>query len=119
MLEANTREFLAKNISNLDDMGNIPQKYNHRQKLTTPGADFPLPNAYLKWYNTYRPEGGLSPEAVEESRVFLQQEVDQGRVKLDGELGFVVLHFCDAVVFLIIATWRNVNELWDTVYVKE
>lgn len=35
-------------------------------------------------------------------------------------LGFVVLHRCgEAFYFLIVGTWRNSNELWQTVYYKD
>lgn len=119
MLETTTNAFLAQNIPQLDRLGNVPQEYRHGQKMTTPGADVSLPNAYLKWYNTYRPEEKISEQEVEESRAFLQDEVAQGRFNIDDQLGFVVLHRCDKVYFLIICTWRNVNELWDTVYVKD
>jgi hypothetical protein len=34
-------------------------------------------------------------------------------------LGFVVLHRCgDDFYFLLVCTWRNENELWETVYAK-
>ena len=34
-----------------------------------------------------------------------------------GELGFVVLHRCgESFYFLLVCTWRNENELWETVW---
>ena len=30
----------------------------------------------------------------------------------------MILHDCGDVVFLIVSTWRNSNELWETPYVK-
>ena len=41
-----------------------------------------------------------------------------GRLAMHG-LGLVVLHRCDAdFYFLIACTWRNENELWETVWYK-
>ena len=38
---------------------------------------------------------------------------------LAGELGFVILHRCgESFYFLLIASWRNENELWETVWAK-
>ena len=42
---------------------------------------------------------------------------DLGRL---GELGFVVLHRCgEDFYFLLVCTWRNENELWETVWAKD
>ena len=36
-----------------------------------------------------------------------------------GELGFVILHRCgESFYFLLVCTWRNENELWETVWAK-
>ena len=38
---------------------------------------------------------------------------------LAGELGFVILHRCgESFYFLLVSTWRNENELWETVWAK-
>jgi hypothetical protein len=43
-----------------------------------------------------------------------------GELRLDGGLGFVVLHRCgDGFHFLLVATWQNANELWETVWAKD
>src|SRR5438128_599716 len=35
-------------------------------------------------------------------------------------LGFVILHRCgESFYFLIVCTWRNSNELWQTVFYKD
>ena len=41
------------------------------------------------------------------------------RAALAGELGFVILHRCgEGFYFLLVSTWRNENELWETVWAK-
>lgn len=39
---------------------------------------------------------------------------------MSDDLGFVLLHRCGAeFYFLIVCTWRQANELWETVYYKQ
>ena len=41
-------------------------------------------------------------------------------VRVAGDLGFVILHRCgEAFYFLLVSTWRNENELWESVYAKQ
>jgi hypothetical protein len=35
------------------------------------------------------------------------------------DLGFVLLHRAGSVLLLMIMTWRNTNEIWESVYVKD
>ena len=38
---------------------------------------------------------------------------------ISGDWGFVILHRCgESFYFLLVSTWRNENELWETVYAK-
>ncbi len=98
--------------------GNIvPDEYTYYQKLVTPGDDLRLPHAYLKWYDIYRPDREIAAEHVRESREFVAAEVE--RLKLNYELGFVLLHACGPALLLMVITWRNTNELWESVYTKD
>lgn len=37
-----------------------------------------------------------------------------------GDLGFVIHHLCgESFYFLIVWTWRNANELWETVHAAD
>jgi len=103
----------------LGNLGNIPQEYEHHQRLVTPGLALSLGDAYLKWYDIHRSELSITEELIQESRSFLQAEVQAGRLNIQNELGFVLLHRCDSVVFLFMNTWRNLNELWNIVYFKD
>ena len=48
-----------------------------------------------------------------------REALPQAAPALAGELGFVILHRCgDDFYFLLISTWRNENELWETVWAK-
>jgi hypothetical protein len=42
-----------------------------------------------------------------------------GDLGLEDGLGFVLLHRCgEDFYFLLVSTWRNENELWETVWAK-
>jgi hypothetical protein len=49
----------------------------------------------------------------------LRDAAKSGALELDEELGFVILHRCgESFYFLLVCTWRNDNELWETVWAK-
>jgi hypothetical protein len=107
----------AETIPQLRNFGNVvPEGYMYAQKLVTPGADLSLPKAYLKWYDIYPPEAEITAEQLAESRAFIAAEVEQ--LGFEAELGFVILHRAGPVLLLMLNTWRNTNELWESVYVK-
>ena len=49
------------------------------------------------------------------------RRVDSGELDLRGDdVGFVILHRCgESFYFLIVSTWRNDNEVWETVWAKD
>jgi hypothetical protein len=105
-------------IPHLSDFGNVvPEGYLYRKKLVTPRADLCLSNAYFKWYDICPPEGEITPAQRTESRAFVAAEAQ--RLQFAQELGFVLLHRADSVLLLLVTTWRNTNELWESVYVKD
>jgi hypothetical protein len=108
---------MTTQLPDLTQFGNIPSDYVHRPKIALPGEDMALSDGYLKWYDV-RPEEAEIPDAVRaEAREFLRTESEAGRLKLDGDLGFVVFHLCgESFYFLIVLTWRNQNEMWETLY---
>lgn len=116
MLQANAH---AQDIPNLSQIGNITEGFLHYDKLATTGADLSLSNAYLKWYDIRRPDVDMPPELIRESHGFLQEEVETDRLRIASQLGFVELHHCSSVAFLLVFTWNNDNELWLTVYIKD
>ena len=107
-------------LPDLSAFGNIPSEYKHVPKIAVPGEDILLPDGYLKWYDV-RVEHAMIPDEVRaEARAFLQSESESGRLKLDGDLGFVIFHLCgESFYFLIVCTWRNQNEMWETLYAQD
>lgn len=109
---------VVEKIPHLENIGNVvPEGYRYYEKLVTPREDLSLPNAYLKWYDIYPVETAISPEQAAECRAFVTAEAK--RLNLKDELGFVLLHRAGAFLLLMMITWRNTNELFESVYAKE
>jgi hypothetical protein len=104
-------------IPNLATLGNVvPEGYLYYDKLITPGEGLSLPNVYFKWYDLYPADAEITPEQRADCRAFLATETQ--RLKIQNELGFVILHRAGSVLLLLITTWRSTNEMWESVYVK-
>jgi hypothetical protein len=93
----------------------VAPAYRHVPKHVSPGDPLELPAALLKWYEVHPVD---RPVPREISRL-AREAFDQDGLSVNG-LGFVVLHRCgDSFYFLIASTWRNENELWETVWYKD
>jgi hypothetical protein len=104
----------------LERQGHVRPEYAHVPKIARPGSMLVLEEAVLKWYDIAR-EGAPVPLGVRE-RAYdaLCRGSRSGELELSGDLGFVILHRCgESFYFLIVATWRNDNELWETVWAKD
>ena len=81
-----------------------------------------LPGVSFKWYDL-RPEEAVISDALErESRERVRADVLAKRIDFGSTMGCVILHIAGAtsdVGMLIVNTWRNCNEIWETVYLKE
>jgi hypothetical protein len=98
----------------------VDAAYRHRPKLVAPQPALELKRARLKWYDLAYPETPAPPEIRALARDYLVAESEAGRLELDGDLGFVVLHRCNNdFFFLIVSTWRGNNELWESVHYKQ
>ena len=89
----------------------------HYDKLIEPAEQITLRDSTLKWYNLAK-----SGEPVPEEIFALSRSYLQGNLATEdlGELGFVILHRCgEDFYFLLLSTWKNGNELWESVYAKQ
>ncbi len=112
-------EILENVYSNLSEIGNvIPEDYNYYEKKVESGELLILPEACFKWYNLFPIKNEINQEQVFETREFIKEEINSGRLKLDKEIGFVILHRAGDYLLLLITTWRNTNEMWESVYYK-
>ena len=101
-------------MSMIADRG-VAADYVHAPKQVTAGAPLELPAARLKWYELHSPDRPVPGDIAALARVPLAN----GAIDAQG-LGFVILHRCgESFYFLITGTWRNENELWETVWFKD
>jgi len=93
----------------------IDPDYRHAPKRVTPGEPLEVRGALLKWYGLHRDDAPV-PEAVTR---LARTKLTSGPLAASG-LGFVILHRCgENFYFLIVCTWRNSNEVWQTVFYKD
>jgi hypothetical protein len=93
----------------------IDAAYQHKSKRVTPLDPLHPSGAVLKWYGIY-PEDRLIPDEV---TILARNHLTATSLEARG-MGFVLLHRCGGdFYFLIVCTWRNSNELWETVFYKD
>ena len=107
-------------MSVLERLGHVAADYVHVTKLARPGPRLVLADAVLKWYDIAPADAPVPLELRTLARAALAEASDEGRLGLSGDLGFVILHRCGpSFYFLLVSTWRNDNELWETVWAKD
>ena len=106
-------------MSALAQVGVMPD-YEHISKRVVPQTGITLGDTTLKWYDI-APAETPAPLAVRAlARRNLRDGAKSGELALSGDLGFVILHRCgEGFYFLLVSTWRNDNELWETVWAKD
>lgn len=99
----------------LDTAAGVRATYEHVAKVVQPGPAVPTSGGLLKWYEIASAACPVEGEVAALAREALPLAAPQ----LAGELGFVILHRCgESFYFLLVSTWRNENELWETVWAK-
>jgi hypothetical protein len=103
-------------VSALEQSLSVTPEYRHVEKVVTPEPSLALEGTILKWYDI-APDDAPVPLAI---RALARRNLrDAAHDRALGDLGFVVLHRCgEDFYFLLLCTWRNENELWETVWAK-
>ena len=97
----------------------IPPDYRHVAKLARPAPRIDLAGSTLKWYDVAPEDSPVEPHVQALARDRIAAESQQG-LSIAGDLGFVILHRCGRdFYFLLVCTWRNQNEVWETVFAKD
>ena len=98
----------------------VAPDYRHIEKLVRPEPSLALGDTVLKWYDV-APDDAPVPLAIRAvARRSLRDASRAGELGALGELGFVILHRCgEGFYFLLVCTWRNENELWETAWAKD
>ena len=107
-------------MSALRERASVRGTYRHAPKLVTPAPTVALGDAVLKWYDI-APEDAAVPDRLRQlARRGLADAARLGELRLGPSLGFVILHRCGGdFYFLLVSTWQNDNELWETVWAKD
>ena len=106
-------------MTTLEEVGVRPD-YQHISKLVRPEARLTLEEVLLKWYDIAPSEAPVPLAVRALARRNLRDGAKSGKLALSGEFGFVILHRCgESFYFLLACTWRNDNELWETVWAKD
>ena len=106
-------------MSTLAQVGVSPD-YEHVSKLVTPQTGITLGGTALKWYDIAPAEAPVPLAVRALARRNLRDGSKAGELQLSASLGFVILHRCgQGFYFLLVSTWQNDNELWETVWAKE
>ncbi len=103
----------------LDELGNISGSYHHYDCVIAPNRPALLPGAILKWYEVRPPNLVIPYPLIREARQFIEREAHAGRLDLGIGLGFVLLHYTEKLVYLLICPWKDTNEIWEIQYIKE
>jgi hypothetical protein len=100
--------------------GSVAAGYRHVDKVARAEPSLALGETVLKWYDV-APDEAPVPLAVRAlARRCLRDACRDDELGALGELGFVLLHRCgEDFYFLLVCTWRNENELWETVWAKD
>ena len=99
-------------------LAHVGAEYVHYAKQAVPQEPLDLGRGALKFYHVEKP-GEPVPEAVAAAaRALLAREAG-GRLGLDGDCGFVIVHRCGAdFFFLLVTLWRGSNEAWEAVWYR-
>ena len=101
-------------------MSAVQAGYRHLTKAITPAPGIELGESSLKWYDIAPADQPVPGPIRALARGSLRGAADSGPIALDDDLGFVILHRCgESFYFLLVSTWRNDNELWETVWAKD
>ena len=89
--------------------------YRHVAKQVAPGEPVRTEDAVLKWYGVHPTDRPVPDEVERLARGYLAGAPLEAR-----GMGFVLLHRCGSdFYFLIVCTWRNNNEMWQTVLYRD
>jgi hypothetical protein len=98
----------------------ISDDYRHVAKLARPAESIALAGSVLKWYDVARATAPVPDEIRALAREGLEDAARTGGLALADDVGFVILHRCGRdFYFLLVCSWRNQNEVWETVFAKD
>ena len=100
-------------------MSAVHAGYRHLTKEIASATPIELGDSVLKWYDIAPGDAPVPGPIRALARGTLRGAADPGALDLDDDLGLVILHRSgESYFFLLVSTWRNDNELWESVWAK-
>lgn len=107
-------------MSVLERIGQVRPDYDHISKQIQGAPSIALGDSVLKWYDIAPADAPVPKDVRMLAQSGLREAAWSGALGLSGDLGFVILHRCgEDFYFLLVSTWRNDNELWETVWARD
>ena len=103
----------------LDELGNVPESYEHEWRFATPMAPLVVPGGVFKWYHAHREGVAVPGDLDADARAAITDAVERDGWDLSYGLNFALLHLSTAHAFLIAGVWRGHQELWERIYVMD
>jgi len=98
----------------------VASDYVHIDKYVTPDKSITLGHSELKWYDLAPQDSPVPVEIKSLAHSFLVDEYTLANLSEMGDLGFVIFHRCgEDFFYLLVQSWRNENELWESIYAKK
>jgi hypothetical protein len=94
----------------------VADNYVHVRKQMRAARPLIAQGVFLKWYLVNPPDRPFAETEVQAAQSFLLSEIESGRLRLRNEVGFTVQHRCANVDIFYVCSWRDNNELWETIY---
>jgi len=96
----------------------VAADYTHYRKRARVVAPAAADDVFLKWYSLAVPERTHTDAEIAAAQTFLLREINDGRLALTNEVGFVVQHRIATMDVFYVCSWNGNNELWETHYFK-
>jgi hypothetical protein len=91
----------------------------HEYRIAEPQPSLMLKDAILKWYDVAPPDEPVPLAIRALARRCLRDATKDGTLGVEDGLGFIALHRCDDDLYVLsVSTWRDANELEETVWAK-
>ncbi|WP_261511185.1 hypothetical protein [Chryseobacterium paludis] len=75
---------------------------------------FKVGKTRFKWYNLAENIENISTQDIMNAKACIENSDE--KFQNINDLGFIILHRCGENYLLLVCTWRNENELWESVY---
>nr|WP_315026605.1 hypothetical protein [uncultured Chryseobacterium sp.] len=87
---------------------------SYPSKHAAPKGVFSVGKTRFKWYDLAEDPARVSTQDINHAKICIESA--QESFQDIDDLGFVIMHRCGENYLLLVCTWRNENELWESVY---